>query len=210
MGEERVRRATRRLAEFGLLQASFPGGSRLIDLGCGSGDTLLLLGRTNKACTDLIGVDFSKEALSNAVSRLAETPTMLCRADAKYLPFETRSFTHLTAFGVLEHVTDVAAALAEMMRVVQPGGIIYITTSNCLSLLQIINAGRRITHRYPYGFQRNWTPDEIREVLSPWAAIEMLRIVHADWDMPFVRTVDAALRSAGWGRYIYIRCVRRQ
>jgi SAM-dependent methyltransferase len=200
-------RARRRLAEMGLLQQSLPPGTRLLDLGCGTGDSLLVLRRRYGANVELVGADFSEKAVLRAALRLGGRASV-CRANAKSLPFRTGSFTHITAFGVLEHIIDAPAAITEIRRVAQPGGHIYITTSNLRSVLQIINAGRLYLGRYPYGFQRNWTVGELGVLLSPWASIEELRIVHADWDMPLVRTIDSALGQGGWGRYIYAHCVR--
>lgn len=205
---ERMRRAERRLSEIGLLRDSLPSGSRLIDLGCGSGENLEILRRNNSGGLELVGSDFSEKATVRAASRLHGLASV-CRADVRMLPFHTASFTHATAFGVYEHIPDAEQAIAETMRVIKPGGRIYVTTSNRWSFLQIINAGRQSFDRYPYGFQRNWTLTEVKGLLDRWSIVEAIRIVHADWDMPVVKMFDSTLRHAGWGRYIYASCVRR-
>jgi SAM-dependent methyltransferase len=164
--------------------------------------------RRSRACryanTKLVGVDLSEKAVLRAASRLSGRASV-CRAAAKSLPFRTGSFTHVTAFGILEHIIDAQAAIAEIMRVVQPGGHIYITTSNCRSLLQIINMGRQSLDQYPYGFQRNWTWNELSalallEFLLPHAKISVVYATQmGDTELtlasPSGRSQSAATRS---------------
>jgi SAM-dependent methyltransferase len=47
-------------------------------------------------------------------------------ADAEHLPFESDSFDLGYSFGVLHHTPDTAAALAELVRTVKPGGEIKV------------------------------------------------------------------------------------
>jgi SAM-dependent methyltransferase len=56
---------------------------------------------------------------------LGELPIRLCVMDARELEFETDSFDLVWSGACLEHVTNVGAALAEMARVLRPGGRMY-------------------------------------------------------------------------------------
>jgi hypothetical protein len=60
MEEERVRRATRRLAEFGLPQASFPGGSRLLTLDAAPVIPSCSLGEPTRHAQSLLGSIFPR------------------------------------------------------------------------------------------------------------------------------------------------------
>jgi SAM-dependent methyltransferase len=96
------------------------GGARdVLDAGCGTGGLLAQLGP--RAC----GVDISERALDHARGRGL---TRVARASVCALPFPDRSFDAALALDVLYHrqVTDEAEALAELARVVRPGGTIII------------------------------------------------------------------------------------
>jgi ubiquinone/menaquinone biosynthesis C-methylase UbiE len=206
---ERVRRARRRLNILGLVREDLPLGSRLLDLGCGSGENLFLLNEMNLP-TQLVGVDFSASAVSTATHRL-QGRASVCRADARALPFADSIFTHVTAFGILEHVVDAHEAVAELARVASSKAHVYITTSNRWSVLQGLNTVRSVLGRYRYGYQKNWTAEELAMLLEPHFTVEELRILQADWDMPIVKMIDMTVRARlrTQGRYVYARCMRR-
>jgi SAM-dependent methyltransferase len=95
---------------------------RVIDLGCGSGRTLLWNRGWGAAA---VGVDiapyFSAEALSHVD---------LLLADLRRLPFGEGTFSKAYSLDVLEHLSpeSVAAMLAEAGRVLQPGGTLFVYT----------------------------------------------------------------------------------
>jgi len=89
----RDRRAQRRLASFGLLDSSLPAGARLLDAGCGSGETLDVLSRAHGTDIEFVGTDFSKQAVSLSRARLAGRANVL-QADVTDLPFPTSHFSH--------------------------------------------------------------------------------------------------------------------
>lgn len=61
-------------------------------------------------------------AAQNAAAAARGRGTRWVLADAERLPFGTHRFAAVVAFDVLEHVTDLAAAVAEIHRVLAPGG----------------------------------------------------------------------------------------
>ena len=90
---------------------------RFLDAGCGSGLNLLHLSRRGRA----FGVDVSQEAL-----RLCrERGVSAVLASVERLPVATESVDCVTSFDVLYHrwIRDDAAAVAEMARVLRPGGL---------------------------------------------------------------------------------------
>lgn len=96
-------------------------GGDALDVACGTGDMVVELLRRGAKVT---GVDLSQEMLAIAERKVPEARFML--ADAEALPFETGSFDTVTcAFGVRNFV-HLELGLAEMLRVLRPGGRLVI------------------------------------------------------------------------------------
>lgn len=90
--------------------------SPLLDLGCGTGEfaSLALEGRID------VGIDSNSRVLCKA-ARTGRYDNLQC-ADARQLPFADNQFQTVLAVSVLEHITQVDLALAEVFRVLRPGG----------------------------------------------------------------------------------------
>jgi SAM-dependent methyltransferase len=88
---------------------------RILDVGCGTGANLELLGKYGEAS----GVDVSQEALAFCRARGLEN---VRHGEAEKLPFEDGSFDLVTGLDVVEHLDDDVAGLKEMWRVLRPGG----------------------------------------------------------------------------------------
>lgn len=111
-------------------------GMRVLDLGCGRGRHLHAL-YWNETPLDIVGVDLSHEEAKAALDGFAELPAphpqsplrsaVLSAGDAARLPFESNSFDRVLCSEVLEHVPDPDAVLAEIARIVKPGGIFAVS-----------------------------------------------------------------------------------
>ncbi|MBN2359828.1 MAG: methyltransferase domain-containing protein [Deltaproteobacteria bacterium] len=99
------------------LVARFAPRGLVLDAGCGTGQILERLGRAGiRAC----GVDLSSGMLRQARSRAP----LLVRGDLVALPFGDGRFDAVCCFKVLAHVPEVGRALAELGRLVRPGGFL--------------------------------------------------------------------------------------
>jgi ubiquinone/menaquinone biosynthesis C-methylase UbiE len=110
---------------------AFARGARgpVVELGCGTGRVLVPLARTGVRAT---GVDRSASMLARAVTRARRVPVgrrpTVVRADIRRLPFGPSSFSRvIAAYGLLQSLLtdrDLDAALPEMSRVVERGGLV--------------------------------------------------------------------------------------
>ena len=98
----------------------FAPGDRVIDLGCGSGRSMLWNAASGAAFT---GVD-----VSPFFAHEARATADLALSDLRRLPFADGAFTKAYALDVLEHLSPEAldAMLAEAARVLAPGGALFV------------------------------------------------------------------------------------
>jgi SAM-dependent methyltransferase len=97
-----------------------PGTRRILDVGCGAGTMLGYLSRYGA----VEGVESEEAAVSLCRQRGIDN---VVRATVPPLPFPDGRFQLVTALDVIEHVDDDAGALAEIRRVLAPGGRAFIT-----------------------------------------------------------------------------------
>jgi SAM-dependent methyltransferase len=98
-------------------------GLRWIDVGCGNGAfTELLFGRCAPA--EVQGVDPSEGQLAFARERLVGRPAEFRQGNAMTLPFPEHRFDAAVMALVIFFVPDPAKGIAEMVRVVRPGGTV--------------------------------------------------------------------------------------
>src|SRR5579859_5548598 len=95
---------------------------RLLEIGCGAGRNLRAFAHYRPDLT-LQGVDISRVALEEAAA--AGGPIVYRLGDALHLPYPDASFDIVVLFDVLEHVPDVGRAVAEIARVLRPGGTFH-------------------------------------------------------------------------------------
>jgi demethylmenaquinone methyltransferase/2-methoxy-6-polyprenyl-1,4-benzoquinol methylase len=95
-------------------------GGRVLDAATGTGLVAAELRRRGFGVT---GVDQSPEMLAVARKRFGDE-VELVEASVEHLPFADRSFDHLTVTYLLRYVADPGATLAELARVVRPGGVV--------------------------------------------------------------------------------------
>lgn len=97
-----------------------PKDAKILDLGCGTGANLEILSQYGQG----IGADFSETAL--AFCRKRALPRLV-QGDGMALPIATDSLDLIAAMDSLEHIPRDNAALAEMFRILKPGGTLLVT-----------------------------------------------------------------------------------
>lgn len=99
-------------------------GVRLLDVGCGTGDDVLALAEMVGPTGFVAGVDSNAAliALAKERSQGKNLPLEFRTGNAYELPFDDNSFDGSRIDRTLQHLTEPRRALAEMIRVVRPGG----------------------------------------------------------------------------------------
>ena len=107
----------RPLFEVVLDAAGVGEGTRLLDVGCGTGLTLVLAAERG---AEPAGLDVTPELLAIARQRLPDAD--LREGDMETLPWEDEAFDAVVGVNAFQFAGDPRCALAEAARVVRPGG----------------------------------------------------------------------------------------
>ncbi len=108
--------------------AGISGEAQVLDCGIGSGSLSMALQRLIAEQVKWHGIDTSSEMLNNAetVMRRAGMEVNLKQASVLSIPYADASFDMVMAAHVLEHLPQPDRALKEMVRVLKPGGRLFI------------------------------------------------------------------------------------
>jgi SAM-dependent methyltransferase len=114
-------------------------GDRVLDMGCGAGRHAFEMFRRG---ADVVAFDQDGDELAGvlelfgAMREAGEAPAGaeadIKQGDALALPFPDGEFDRVVAAEVLEHIPDDATAMAELARVLRPGGTIAVTVPRWL------------------------------------------------------------------------------
>ena len=111
-------------------EAGIPAGARVVDVGCGTAELSLIMADMLGPKSTVVGVDISPGMLEVGRRKVAASPAAgrveLLEGDALALPFPDHSFDAAASAWVMRNVADLDRALAEMARVVRPGGRVAI------------------------------------------------------------------------------------
>ena len=136
-----------------------PTGGRVLEVGCGRGVALPGLARLLRPSW-LAGLDIEPAFLAEARARLdaAGIAAELVPGDMRRMPFAHASFDLVVDFGTCYHIDRPAAALAEVARVLVPGGLfVHETPVSQILSHPVRGLGRRLPWRRFECFQRQRT-----------------------------------------------------
>ena len=172
-------------------------GLRAVDVGCSAGfiaDELALAGATTS------GVDIDEPGLEKARARFGERVDFRL-ARGEDLPFEDASVDVVVLNHIYEHVVDPEAVVADIHRVLRPGGLLYLGVGHrwqviephhrlpFLSWLPRGAADRymRLTRRGDHYYERYYTPGGLRHLFAAYDV----------WDYTLPVLADPVAFSAG-------------
>ncbi len=146
-----------------------PSAARVLDVGCGAGNMLPVLA---PLCRELVGLELSPvfvEACRQVVRRLELRNVRLLAASADHMPFPDAQFDALVAVDVLHHLFQLPACLAEMRRVLKPGGRLIVYEPNKLNPMLALFS---LLDRNEWGLLSLGTPAAYRRVLGPHFSVD--------------------------------------
>jgi len=109
---------------FGFLDVK--EGHHVLDIGCGTGLHCRLLTFLAGRSGLVTGIDYSDQMVQEAQRRVEgrKLPLKFERGDANALQFADNTFDRIWCAAVLQHLADPSKAVAEMVRVLRPGGMV--------------------------------------------------------------------------------------
>jgi ubiquinone/menaquinone biosynthesis C-methylase UbiE len=139
--------------------SGLPPGSRVADLGCGSGAFTELLARAGYRCTAL---DLSARLLE--VGRRKHSALAFVAGDIERLPFADASFDGVLLSGVVHHLPDPSRGAAEVFRVLRAGGHFVAFDPNRMNPFMWLYRDRASPFYSPVGVTENERPVLAREI----------------------------------------------
>ncbi len=118
-------------ARGALVPPAARAGAVLVDLGCGGG---LLAPHVAAKGYHHVGVDLTASALERA----RDHGVTAIRADVTRVPLRSGCADVVAAGEILEHVTDLPAAVAEACRLLRPGGLLVLDTIAATALARVV------------------------------------------------------------------------
>lgn len=149
-----------------LFKEAIGEGRRVLDLGCRSGALTEHFVEGN----EVVGVDIDRVALAKAEER-GITPVL---ADvAEPLPFPDRSFDAVVAGEVLEHLGFPEALIAEVLRVLEPGGSFVGSVPNAFNVQRRLRFLRGKPPENDPTHLRMFSGEQIRELLADFQDVSV-------------------------------------
>ena len=183
-------------AEWHYLAALLPvpvERAHVLDLACGSGLHSLAWAERGARVT---GVDFDHDLLVASRERLCRAqpkvpPPGWVGGDATRLPLRGESFDVVFCNSLLEHVPDWSKVVAEAARVLRPGGLFVVYTTNRACPMQA-----EVNH-FPF---YSWLPDPVQRRVLAWIMEHRRDLVNFT-DFPAVNWFTFPAMSAAFRRH---------
>jgi SAM-dependent methyltransferase len=125
---------------------SLSSRSRLLDIGCGAGQTLALFESDGLELRVGVDIDLESLAFGYRVNGWENARVVLVRASAHSLPFADQSFSHVICRVGLNYMHQ-ATALREMARVLELGGLLYVRVEGPGFDLRLAHRARGVRSR---------------------------------------------------------------
>ena len=124
LARQHVRAAAKRPGEYDFLRDRLPAGGDILEIGCGEGSNMEVLAAPARR---FVGCDLSALALRLARDSSPSGGTnRFVRGEGEALPFADGTFGAVMGISLLEHLPHPETVIAEMARVLAPGGTLLL------------------------------------------------------------------------------------
>jgi SAM-dependent methyltransferase len=184
-----------------MLEAATPPPAAVLDVGCATGE---MAGRLLSRGYDVRGVDIAEPMVARARERWGADRFKV--GDGERLPFDDNAFDGVVCLGVIEYQDADNRMLAEIRRVLKPGGCAVISTPNAISPLYHLDratlwleaAAKPLYYAVKYRLRGRAVPSD-----PPARQVAIRRYRRGEW---FARLRAAGLEPEafvcrGWGWY---------
>jgi ubiquinone/menaquinone biosynthesis C-methylase UbiE len=194
--EQLMGRWSQKLAPKFIEFAGLSSGEKVLDVGCGTGSLTFALAKS-PALVEIAAIDFSPVFVEAATRRNTDPRIKIRQADACALPFENGAFNRALSLLVLHFVPEAGKAVAEMRRVVKPGGVVAAVVWDHFggmpgmrmmvdTVAALSEGGRQLRSRYC--FQPMMQPGEMKQTFVEQGLADvtetelMIRMDYQDFD----------------------------
>lgn len=125
-----------------LVQSVMPPGSKILDVGCGPGE---IAAKLIECGYEVWGVDVAEPMILRARIRCGSDRFRV--GDIESIPFPDSTFDAVVCLAVIEYLDSDEAALAQIRRVLKPGGRAVIAAPNAIAPLQNIDRACFTAHQ---------------------------------------------------------------
>jgi 2-polyprenyl-3-methyl-5-hydroxy-6-metoxy-1,4-benzoquinol methylase len=166
--------------------AQVVAGQSVLDAGCGTGYGLEILNQAGAA--ELTGVDIDPVAVEEASRRAAPLEAAVAHHDLHALEFADDSFDLAVCFETIEHLRSPRQGIAELRRVVRPGGVLIVSSPN--------------PDVYPSGNDHHLhelRPDELRSLIEEQFETTQVFLQHP-WLASLIEPAENGTANSGNGQ----------
>jgi ubiquinone/menaquinone biosynthesis C-methylase UbiE len=171
-----------------------PRRGRVLEVGCGLGHLLLWLGDRYQ----VYGTDINAWALSQARRNVPQGHFALLSAE-DLGAFRQGEFQIVVSKHVVEHLKDPERSLAEMSRVLSPGGLLVLATPNLDSPMRAVKKDRWVGFKDPTHISLK-TPAEWTGLMQKYGIRPKKVFSDGFWDAPYLPLLPARIQKVlfGW------------
>jgi len=159
--------------------AVWHGRNPILDVGAGTAQIPIELCRQSSAAT-IVAIDLAEEMLKvgrkNVRAAGLDSRLRLECIDAKHMPYSAGAFAAVISNSIVHHIPEPKNVLAEMVRVLQPGGVLFVRdllrptdAAHLNHLLALYAAGANEHQKRMFAESLNaaLTLDEVRSLILP-------------------------------------------
>jgi SAM-dependent methyltransferase len=196
-------------------------GRAVLDVGCGAGVEVVRFSRGGARVT---GIDLSAQAVGLTRQNLAQQglTASLAVADGEAIPLPDASQDFVFAHGVVQYTADDRRLVAEVRRVLKPGGLALFQVYNRVSWLQLLSKVMKVPLEHEDApVLKRYSIGEFRALLSGFASVQIVperfpvrSRLHKGWKAAAFNTVfvgtfnslpRAWVRRFGWHLLAFCR-----